>query len=70
MSNVVSSAATPAGSSPTLTPQGDPDFERRWAAWRARGAAHDAAVRRRFMSAAQVGGAILLAAFSAYILLS
>jgi hypothetical protein len=30
----------------------DPDFEVRWAAWKARGAAHDRAVRRRLAIAA------------------
>jgi hypothetical protein len=28
-------------------PESDPDFDARWAAWLARGAAHDRAVRRR-----------------------
>jgi hypothetical protein len=32
----------------------DPDFEVRWAAWKARGAAHDRAVRRRLAIAAAV----------------
>jgi hypothetical protein len=27
----------------------DPDFDTRWAAWLARGAAHEKAVRRRFV---------------------
>ena len=39
-------------SAPALIPREpravDEEFEARWAAWRARGAAHDRAVRRRF----------------------
>ena len=31
----------------TLQLERDPDFDTRWAAWLARGAAHDRAVRRR-----------------------
>jgi hypothetical protein len=30
-------------------PEPDPDFDTRWAAWLARGAAHERAVRRRFV---------------------
>ena len=32
----------------TLPPPVMPSFDERWAAWQARGAAHDRAVRRRF----------------------
>jgi hypothetical protein len=31
----------------TLQSERDPDFDARWAAWLAKGAAHDRAVRRR-----------------------
>ena len=30
-------------------PEPDPDFDARWAAWLARGAAHERAVRRRLV---------------------
>jgi len=32
-----------------LQSERDPDFDARWAAWLARGAAHDRAVRRRLV---------------------
>jgi hypothetical protein len=32
-----------------LQSEGDPDFDARWAAWLARGAAHDRVVRRRLV---------------------
>jgi hypothetical protein len=32
-----------------LRSERDPDFDARWAAWMARGAAHDRAVRRRLV---------------------
>jgi hypothetical protein len=32
-----------------LQSERDPDFDARWAAWMARGAAHDRAVRRRLV---------------------
>lgn len=45
------------------------DFEGRWAAWRARGAAHDRAVRRKAMFAASLAGALATALGIAYTLL-
>ena len=33
-----------------LESKSDPDFDARWAAWLARGAAHDRVVRRRFIT--------------------
>ena len=45
-----------------LTKQPKTDFERRWAAWQARGLAHDRVVHQRFIVVALVAGAMALAA--------
>ena len=42
------------------------DFERRWAAWQAKGAAHDRAVRRKMAVAAPI---LIVAAIIIYALL-
>ena len=39
---------------PTSTPTPEPSFDERWAAWQAKGAAHDRAVRRRMVIAAPI----------------
>jgi hypothetical protein len=38
----------------TTAPLATPTFEERWAAWQARGAAHDRAVRRKLAIAAPI----------------
>ncbi len=48
-----------------LSSERDPAFEARWAAWIARGAAHDRAVRRRVRLAVPVAA---IAAIAAYLL--
>jgi hypothetical protein len=47
-----------------LQSKNDPDFDARWAAWLARGAAHDRAFRRRF---AILGPTALVAAAIVYV---
>ena len=46
----------------------DPDFERRWNAWTARGLAHDRMVRRRFIVSAQVAATVAASVLIAYTL--
>jgi len=41
-----------------IPPAGTLSFEERWAAWLARGAAHDRAVRRRMMFAGPILGIV------------
>lgn len=41
-----------------LQTERDPDFDARWAAWLARGAAHDRAVRRRFVIVVPLAAAL------------
>jgi len=53
-----------------LTKRAEADFERRWAAWQARGFAHDRVVRQRFIVAAVLIAAIALAAAIRYGLLA
>jgi hypothetical protein len=57
------SASPAAPAHPPAEPPGpDPDFEARWTAWRARGEAHERAVRRRLLMLAPlaaVGAAIV-----------
>jgi len=45
------------------------DFEGRWAAWVARGLAHDRVVRERFVTAAAAAGILAFGAVLAYALL-
>ena len=41
----------------------DPDFDTRWAAWLARGAAHDRAVHRRVIAAVPAALAVALGVY-------
>lgn len=51
----------------TLQSNSNPDFDARWAAWLARGAAHDRAVRRRVLIAAPaIVAAVVLFAWLAH----
>ena len=50
----------------TAAPSTTPTFEERWAAWQARGAAHDRAVRRKVTIAAPI---LAVAAAILYVLL-
>jgi hypothetical protein len=42
----------------------DPDFDARWAAWLARGAAHDRVVRRRFVVLVPVAIVVAVVAYA------
>jgi len=53
-----------------LTKRAEADFERRWAAWQARGLAHDRIVRQRLIVVAILPGAIVIAAAILYGLLA
>jgi hypothetical protein len=54
MATTVSTVVAPPGT-PTSTPVTDSaTFDERWAAWQAKGAAHDRAVRRRMAFAAPI----------------
>jgi hypothetical protein len=53
-----------------LTENPETNFARRWAAWQARGLAHDRVVRQRFIVVAMVAGAMVLAAAILYGLLA
>jgi len=44
----------------------DVDFDRRWAAWKARGLAHERLVRRRCVTAIGVAAVIAFGALLAY----
>jgi hypothetical protein len=48
------------------TPMPEPSFDERWAAWLARGAAHDRAVRRKVAVAAPI---LIIVAVLTYVLL-
>jgi len=48
-----------------LQPTRDPEFDARWAAWLARGAAHDRAVGRRFLT---LGPVAFVAAAVVYVI--
>lgn len=47
MSQSASVSESPRSANPSAAISSDPDFDARWAAWKARGVAHDRAVRRR-----------------------
>lgn len=49
-----------------MAPARTPGFDERWAAWQARGAAHDRTMRRRMMFAAPI---LAIGAVSLYVLL-
>jgi hypothetical protein len=76
MSIVTLRASAPAGytavltDTAILTEHSEADFERRWAAWQARGLVHDRVVRQRFIVGAILTGAIALAAAILYGLLA
>jgi hypothetical protein len=54
MAIAVPTVVAPSGT-PTSTPVTEPaTFDERWAAWQARGAAHDRALRRRMAIAAPI----------------
>jgi len=59
-------AAAPRGAATLTTAHEPASFEERWAAWEARGTAHDRAVRRRFVVAAPI--LLVLAAVLMYII--
>ena len=46
---------------PLQTPAVDQGFEDRWAAWQARGAAHDRATRRKLFILGALGAVLVLA---------
>ena len=50
-----------------LSSDRDPAFEARWAAWIARGAAHDRAVRRRVRFAAPLAAIAAIAAYLSFV---
>ena len=60
---------SPTDQTAVLTETPAVEFERRWAAWLARGLAHDRVVRQRFIVVAIVTGAIALAVAIVYGLL-
>jgi small-conductance mechanosensitive channel len=67
MAVTVSAVVAPPGT-PTATPATDSaTFDERWAAWRAKGATHDRAVRRRLAIAAPI--LLVVAAVVIYALL-
>jgi len=45
---------------------GTPDFNERWAAWQARGAAHDRTVRRRMMVALPIVAVVAAVLYGLY----
>jgi hypothetical protein len=67
MATTAATVVAPPGT-PTSTPVTDSaTFDERWAAWRAKGAAHDRAVRRRMAIAAPI--LLVVAAVVIYALL-
>ena len=70
MSIVTLRASAPAGYTAVPPANPDGDFTRRWAAWQARGLAHDRIVRQRFIVAGIVIGASAIAAALVYGLLA
>jgi hypothetical protein len=69
MSIVTLRASAPTGFTAVLPANADVDFNRRWAAWQARGLAHDRVVRGRLIVAC-IAGAGAIAAAIVYGLLS
>jgi len=67
MNNDLAAVATPAKASASLAVDELTGFDERWAAWQARGAAHDRALRRKAIVAAPI--LILVAAAVMYALL-
>jgi hypothetical protein len=67
VSTDLAAVATPAKGAASTAAAESAGFDERWAAWQARGAAHDRAVRRKVAFAAPI--AILLAAVVIYALL-
>jgi small-conductance mechanosensitive channel len=59
-------AAPPQAAASTAVPEGT-SFDERWAAWQAKGAAHDRAVRRKMTIAAPI--LMVVAAVVIYVLL-
>jgi|RhiMetdeSRZDD1v2_1073273.scaffolds.fasta_scaffold08158_3 hypothetical protein len=51
-------ARAPAADNPAESGHDEPNFEARWDAWKARGAAHDLELRRRFLSLAPLAAII------------
>ena len=66
MGTDVSTVAAPPPA-PQFTTPPSADFEQRWAAWQAKGAAHDRAVRRKVAVVAPI--LIVVAAVISYVLL-
>jgi hypothetical protein len=60
-------AAPPPAAPPSTTASEPESFDQRWAAWQAKGAAHDRAVRRKMAVAAPI--MIILTAVITYVLL-
>jgi len=63
----VPTVAAPPQAPPFTTAPESADFDQRWAAWQAKGAAHDRAVRRRIAFLAPI--LMVIAALIAYSLL-
>jgi hypothetical protein len=70
MSIVTLRASAPAGYIAVLPVKPDEDFSRRWAAWQARGYAHDRIIRERFIVVSMLIGASAIAAAIVYGLLA
>jgi hypothetical protein len=66
MTIVTLRSTAPTNYARALATNPDADFDRRWAAWTARGLAHDTLVRQRFIALAVVAGTFALAAVIAY----
>lgn len=62
MSTLPSTTASSQPAGPAVAPMPDPDLDRRWNAWKARGVAHERAAHRRFVGGAIVASVIALAA--------
>jgi hypothetical protein len=54
---------------PTSLETASATFDERWAAWQAKGAAHDRAVRRKMRIAAAIGVVVVIVAVVLYVLL-
>ena len=67
MATTVPTVVAPPGTPPTTAVTESTGFDQRWAAWQARGAAHERAVRRRMAIAAP--GLLIVAAVVLYALL-
>jgi hypothetical protein len=70
MSLVTIASSAPASYQAVPRENPDVDFERRWSDWKARGLAHDRAIRRRVRVVALVTAVIAVAVLVAYGLLS